>query len=103
MYLDETAANERTLDRKYGWAPVGQQARQIESFKRTKKWSILPLYTIDGFIDWEIIQGSYDADTFVLFLEEYVIPPSGTLIFVYPRNRTILIVADQTIGDYWRL
>ena len=29
--------------------------------------------------------------------------PSGTLIFAYPRNRTILIVCRSTIGDYWRL
>ena len=28
---------------------------------------------------------------------------SGTLIFAYLRNRTILIVCRSTIGDYWRL
>jgi hypothetical protein len=37
VFLDETAINERTLDRTYGWAPVGVPARQVQSAKRTKK------------------------------------------------------------------
>ena len=93
MYIDETAANERTLDRKYGWAPVGQPARQIESFHRSTKWSILPLYTVDGFIDWEIIHGSYNADLFVLFLEEHVIPHTNP----YPGPRSVLIMDNAKI------
>lgn len=93
MHIDETAANERTLDRKYGWSPVNTPARQIESIKRTKKWSILPLYTCDGFVDWEIIHGSFNADLFVRFLEEHVIPHTTP----YPGPRSILIMDNAKI------
>jgi len=93
MYIDETAANERTLDRKYGWSPINQPARQIESFKRTKKWSILPLYTYNGFIDWMIIHASFDADLFVQFLEEHVIPHTNP----YPGPRSVLIMDNAKI------
>jgi len=51
MYIDESAFSERSLDRKCGWAKVGTPVCQIESFKRSKKWFILPLYTYDGFLD----------------------------------------------------
>jgi hypothetical protein len=93
MYIDETAVNERTLDRKYGWSPVGQPARQIESVKRTKKWSILPLYTYDGFVDWKIVHGSFNADLFVLFLEEHVIPHTNP----YPGPKSVLIMDNCKI------
>ena len=93
MYIDETAANERTLDRKYGWSPINQPARQIESFKRTKKWSILPLYTYNGFIDWMIIHASFNADLFVQFLEEHVIPHTNP----YPEPRSVLIMDNAKI------
>jgi len=93
MYIDESAFNERTLDRKFGWASIGAPARQIESFKRSKKWSILPLYTYDGFLDWKIIHGSFDADLFVQFLEEHVIPHTTP----YPGPRSVLIMDNCRI------
>lgn len=93
MYIDESAFNERTLDRKFGWAQVGTPARQIESFKRSKKWSILPLYTYDGFVDWKIIHGSFNADLFIQFLEEHVIPHTTP----YPGPRSVLIMDNCRI------
>jgi hypothetical protein len=93
MFIDESAANERTLDRKFGWSTVNTRARRIEPFQRTMKWSILPLYTCEGFIDWEIIQGSFDADLFVLFLEEHVIPHTTP----YPGLRSVLIMDNCKI------
>ena len=41
MFLDESAANEKTSDRKYGWAPIGAIASSHELLKYTEKWSIL--------------------------------------------------------------
>ena len=93
MYIDESAFNERSLDRKFGWTPVGAPARQIESFKRSKKWSILPLYTYDGFLDWKIIHGSFDTDLFIQFLEDHVIPHTTP----YPGPRSVLIMDNCKI------
>ena len=81
MFLDESAANERTSDRKFGWSPVGVTPHVYESTKRSERWSILPAYTIDGFITWEISQGLFDTDLFNAFIQHKILP-----ICTYYRN-----------------
>ena len=54
MYVDESAANEHTMDQKYGQTPIGTPARLTETFKYNDKWSILPVYTEDGHIAWDV-------------------------------------------------
>lgn len=93
MFIDETAVNERTLDRKFGWSPIGTPARQVESIKRTKKWSALPLYTIDGFVTWQVIHGSYTVELFRDFLQTHVIPNMNE----YPAPRSVLIMDNCKI------
>ena len=68
VFLDESAANERTSDRKFGWSPVGVTPHVYESTKRSEHWSILLAYTIDGFITCEISQGLFDTDLFNTFM-----------------------------------
>jgi DDE superfamily endonuclease len=84
MFLDESAANERTCDHKYGWAPVGVKAEVEELCSRSRRWSILPLYTEDGFVAWDIIHGSYTAESFNEFICNYVIPHTNP--FLGPRS-----------------
>jgi len=93
MFLDESAANERTLDRKYGWAPVGSIARVSEPFKRTMKWSLLPLYTIDGFVAWDFVRGSYNRETFNEFVRTWVIPQTNP----FPGPCSVLIMDNAKI------
>ena len=50
IFIDESAANERTADGKYGWTTKGIRAFAKMSMKRSEKWSILLAYTIDGFV-----------------------------------------------------
>ena len=50
IFIDESAANECTSDRKYGWAPVGVTPYEYRSFQRSERWSLLPAYMINGFI-----------------------------------------------------
>ena len=84
MFLDKFAANARILDRKYKWAPISIKAEIEELLKREKKWSILPLYTEEGFIAWDVIQGSYTAEIFNEFIRNYVIPLTNP--FLGPRS-----------------
>jgi hypothetical protein len=37
IFLDESAANERTGDRKYGWSPVGTIYRVARPLKRSER------------------------------------------------------------------
>jgi len=93
MFLDESAANERTMDRKYGWSPIGTVAEVTEPLKRSKKWSILPLYTVDGLIAWDIIHGSYTIEQFNDFVRNYVIPQTNP----FPDPRSVLIMDNAKI------
>ena len=91
--MDESAANERSTHRKYGWAPKGSTPHMYLSFKRSERWSILPAYTSDGFIAWEIIQGSFDAELFDDFIKNQVLPQCSP----YPGPKSVLIMDNAPI------
>jgi len=74
VFVDESAANERSAHRKYGWAPIGATPEQTTRLNRTERYSILPAYAADGFMDWMIIKGSFNAELFNLFVERMVLP-----------------------------
>ncbi len=93
VFLDESAANERSAHRKYGWAPVGITPHEYKSIKRSERWSILPAYTADGFITWEIIQGSYSTELFNDFVEFNLLPFCNR----FPGPRSIIVLDNARI------
>src|SRR5271169_1081618 len=93
VFIDESAANERTGDRKYGWAPIGVTPYEYRSFRHSERWSLLPAYTVDGFITWDIRQGSYTADLFHDFIENKVIP----LCNPFPLERSVIVMDNAPI------
>src|SRR5436190_2140028 len=74
IFLDESAENGCSAHRKYDWAPVSITPHEYKSIKRSDRWSILPAYTVDGFITWEIIQGSFTTELFEEFIEFKILP-----------------------------
>ena len=93
LFLDESACNERTRDRKYGWAPLGVTPVLYQSIKRSERWSILPVYTSNGMLVWEIIQGSYNMELFIEFVKNRVLalcnPWPGPLLIIIMDNASI--------------
>ena len=78
IFIDESAANERTKDRKHGWAPV--RPTEHRPHKRSERWSILPAYTSrGGYIAFEIFRGFITKDLFLEFLRSKVMPPCHSL------------------------
>jgi transposase len=89
VYCDESACNERTLDRKYGWAPAGMPAYNIQLQRRSTRWSVLPALIVDGYLpDPLIIQGSITAELFADWLEAHVLPHMN----LFPAPRSVLIM-----------
>ena len=82
--IDETACNERTGDRKYGWSPIGSPMELVYSMKRSERWKILPAITVGGYLAFTMIQGAVTAEIFETFLQDcvlsYCIP--GYLVLV---------------------
>jgi len=93
VFIDESPANERTGDRKYGWAPIGAVAQVSEPFTRSAKWSILPMFTVDGYESWEVIHGSYNTELFNAFIKNHVIPRMNP----FPGTRSVLIMDNCRI------
>jgi hypothetical protein len=93
MFIDESAANERTGDRKYGWAPVGVMPHEYVPIKWSERWSILPVYTVDGMMVWDIIQGSWTKELFNDFICTKVLPYCTP----YPGPRSVLVMDNAPI------
>ena len=93
IFIDESAANQRTGDHKYGWAPLGVTPHEYRSFKRSERWSVLPAYTADGFIAWDIKHGSYTIESFNDFIENNVLP----LCNPFPGPRSIIVMDNAPI------
>lgn len=93
VFLDESASNERTGDRKMGWSPVGLECEAVRPIKRSERWSILPVLTNEGYLDWLIYQDSITADLFVQFIQERVLPYCEP----FPGRRSVLIMDNATI------
>ena len=93
IYVDESACNERTSDRKYGWSPIGTRATVVGSYKRSERFSILPAYTCNGFLDWDVFQGSYNTELFLVFIETHVLPHTTP----FPGPKSVLIMDNARI------
>ena len=93
IVVDESAADERASNRKRGWAPIGVTPQAKRLFVRSERWSILPAYTVDGFITWEIVHGSFTWDLFDDFVENKVLP----LCNPFPLEKSVLIMDNATV------
>ena len=90
IFLDETASHERTGDRKYGWSRVGAEAGVNTLFKRSKRWSVLPAYTLDGYIAWKTYHGSINEILFNDFVRNDVLPQCTPAVLGGPRSVIVL-------------
>lgn len=72
--IDESACNERTGDRKYSWSRIGTPVEATYSMKRSKRWSLLPAMTVNGYLSYTIFQGSITSEIIEDFLERSVLP-----------------------------
>ena len=89
MFADESSMSGKTLDRKFGYAPRGNPAVKVRPKVRTDRYSLLPAYTKDGFLeDPLIVKGSVDGDQFVEWLQYKVLPQMRP----FPEPRSVLII-----------
>lgn len=95
IFVDESSSNERSADRKYGWAPIGQAPIVHSSLHRSQRYSILPAYTLQGFVCWRMQTGHYTADQFTQFIVEDLLP----ICRPFPGPRSVLIMDNAKIHE----
>ena len=87
--MDESAANEKTLLRKYGFALRGLLVIDIQLLKCSTCWSILLALCITGFLNGTlIVQGSVTGEMFILWLKEVILPQYTP----FPGPQSILVM-----------
>ena len=91
--LDESASNERTGDRKFGWSPIGVACQTSRPVRCLGWWSISPALTGDGYLDWVIFQGGINKEIFLTFVCEKVLPYCNP----WPGPCSIIILDNASI------
>ncbi|CAG1972491.1 unnamed protein product [Fusarium graminearum] len=61
VYIDESGCDRRVGRRRFGWAPKGVTPVQIDRFHRDQRYQILPAYTQEGILHYDIFPGSTDG------------------------------------------
>lgn len=93
VVLDESAVNERTLDRRWGWSPKGVSYKVVNTTQnRSQSWSILPGMGINGYLECEIWQGSFNSERFIFFVQRLL-----KKMTPYPGPRSVLLMDNCSI------
>jgi len=93
VFMDESASNERIGDRKWGWAPLGVPPEVKRWLGKGERYSILPAYVLDGWLEPLVVQGAITAVIFEWWLEFKILP----LCNRWPGDRDILIMDNCSI------
>ena len=73
------------------YAPIGHPARWPDDLTRGKTWSILPAYTIDGYLPCiGIREGYYKREDFIAWLQDELLPHCNP--YPGPRALSVLII-----------
>ena len=109
MCVDESVKDDRTPARKRGWSLIGTRCVQRRCFVRGRRYSILPILTLDGIITYDIMEGSVTSEKFVPFLREFVVSAISSHFYLhsttvqipltnpYPGPRSVLIIDNCSI------
>lgn len=83
IFVDETAKDERTLTRLYGYSPINTRAKKSVVFVRGKRYTILPALSLEGFIAVDVMEGSCDKERFQTFILTQVVIKIYIVIIYY--------------------
>ena len=78
IFIDESAKDERSLSRLYGYSPRNTRAQKKVVFVRGKRYTILPALTMEGFVAIDIFEGSCDKKKFVDFVLDQLVSNNYT-------------------------
>jgi len=93
--LDESAVDNRTLQREYGLSLVGSPCVRRATFLRGVRYSILPALTTEGIIALDIFEGSVTKERFLAFIHDQVVC-SFLHSIINQRNLTIFSAHSST-------
>jgi DDE superfamily endonuclease len=88
VFVDESGSDRRIDFRKTAWSPHGVAPIPHQTLERGQRWQILPAYTIDGILAFDVYQGTNDSSTFESFLEFKVLPKCNP----FPARNSVIVM-----------
>lgn len=95
VFIDESIFNEKTGWRRRGRAPLGRPAKVRGNISRGKTWSILPAYTLDGYLPCTGIQQGYFNRVELLAWIEFQLLPA--IAEKYPGETKVIVLDNVSI------
>lgn len=93
VFADEVGQDGRGSRRRRGWGVRAAGVDIIEFLNRGKHISILALYGIHGFIDFDYVEGGYTADDFLSAVQFMIVPH----LRPYPEDNSVLVIDNCTV------
>lgn len=91
--VDESNFNEATGWRRQAYAPIGQPGRYQRDRTRGKSWSVLPAYTIDGYLCVGVKEGYFKAKSFFRWVVDELVPHCNA----FPAARSVIIMDNASV------
>jgi len=93
VFVDESGADRSSAARKYGWSPIGKQARVKELLARDQRYNFLPGYTSSGLMPCtRIYQGTTDAEFFEGWFNYCLLP----LCNPFPMANSVIVMDNAS-------
>jgi hypothetical protein len=80
IFLNESAACERTDDRRYDWVSSDIVFTMSQNLRRSKRWSILSAFIVNDYITWEMHQNNITAIIFNDFVQNQMLSQCTSII-----------------------
>lgn len=93
LFLDESSKDEKTFERRYGYAKRGSRCEWEFPFVRGRRLSLVAALSTKGVTASKVYDGAVDADRFLGFLRDYVLPNTTP----YPGPRSVLVLDNCSI------
>jgi hypothetical protein len=93
VFLDESGFNSKLGRRFRGFAPKGQAVRMKVKLCKAEHLSMLPAFTVDGYIACNVYRGAVSKEDYIAFLDEDLLPLCGP----YPAPRSIIVMDNCSI------
>lgn len=91
--VDESGSDSRTGDRKMGYAPTGARAVVKRWLSNRKRVSVLPAYTVEGYITSTTFEGTCTAAIFENFIIDQLLP----ICNAYPNPRSVIVLDNASV------
>ena len=74
IFIDESSFDSRTWARRYGRSRRGRRTRYRVLFVRGERWTLLPVMSEGGVLDYMVYKGSIDGFRYIDFLTNTLVP-----------------------------